>query len=181
MTTQINEFIGDIIDEVRLTEFVVSKGWDTNAPFYFYGTPIEINKELSRFKRGSKKFPAIFLLEPFTVNENDDMMLNVGASPSINLYFMSNYATRLDWDTEEHYENIIKDMESLKNEFIRNLKANKFVLNIDSYDTVRHANWGLFINNKGNKEPVFDEKLSGIELSIQFDIDKLIEGCNLFK
>ena len=55
MTTQINEFIGQIIDEVRLSEFVISKGWDTNAPFYFFGTPIEINKELSRFKKGSKK------------------------------------------------------------------------------------------------------------------------------
>lgn len=185
MITQVKDFIDGIISEVRSTPYVsekiASSEWLTGAPFYFYGTPIEVNNRLMHQPNGQKKFPAIFLFEPFNVNENEDFMVNIGASPSISLFFLNDWSGMERWNTEDHYTHIINDMETLKREFIKKLKSNKYVLEVTSYDTTRHAKWGLFINNKGNKTPVFNEKLSGIELSITFDIDKLIDGCNLFE
>ena len=122
----------------------------------------------------------MFLFEPFNVNENEDMMQNVAASPTLTIYFMNDWAGKQAWNTEDHYTNIIVDMEELKRQFIKKLKANRYVLDVVSYDTQRHVKWGLFIANKGYKNPVFNEHMTGVQLNITFDIDKLIDGCNLF-
>jgi hypothetical protein len=126
------------------------------------------------------KFPAVFLFEPFNVNENEDLMVSVGASPTVRMFFMNDWYGKQSWNTEDHYTNIIADMDELKREFIKNLKKHKHVLKVDTYNTTRHVKWGLFIANKGNKNPIFNEQLSGVELEITFDIDKIIDGCNLF-
>lgn len=185
MITQVKDFISTILDDVRTTTFVTGKvssnAWASGSPFYFNGTPIEVNNRLMHERDGQNKFPAVFLFEPFNVNENEDMTVNVGASPTVKIYFMNDWSGRQEWNTDDHYTNIIDDMDELKREFIKKLKANRYVLEVDTYDTTRHVKWGLFIANKGYKDPVFDEQLSGVELDITFDIDKLIDGCNLFE
>lgn len=184
MITLVKDFISTIITDVRATSFVTGKvsggSWISGAPFYFYGTPIEVNHDLLDVRAGQNKFPAVFLFDPIDTLENDDMMVNVGASPNLKIFFMNDWRNQEGWTTEDHYDNIIADMDSLKREFIKKLKANKYVLEVTTYSTARHAKWGLFINNKGYKDPVFNEKLSGVSLDITIDIDKLIDGCNLF-
>jgi len=184
MITQVKDFVSTIVEDVRTTTFVtgrVSSGkWLSGAPYFFHGTPIEINNILSKVRKGKQKFPAVFLFEPISTGENDDRMNNIGASPQLQLYFMNDWKGQQSWDTDDHYTNIIDDMDSLKREFIKKLKQNKNVLDVSSYSTVRHAKWGLFFNNEGNKTPVFNEMLSGVELNITVDIDKIIDGCNLF-
>ena len=184
MITQVKDFIATIVADVRTTTFVQGKvfssKWLSGAPYYFHGTPIEINNILTKVRKGRSKFPAIFLFEPITMNENDDRMSNVGASPVLRLYFMNDWKGQQQWDTDDHYTNIIDDMDSLKREFIKKLKQNEYVVDVSTYTTVRHAKWGLFINNEGNKQQVFNDMLSGVELNITVDIDKIIDGCNLF-
>ena len=45
---------------------------------------------------------------------------------------------------------------------------------------MRHAKYGLFFNNEGYKTQVFNDMLSGVQLNITVEIDKIIDGCNLF-
>lgn len=184
MITQVKDFVGSIVAGVRTSTFVADKvasgKWLSGAPYYFHGTPIEINNILSKIRSGKSKFPAVFLFEPITTSENDDRMSNVGASPQLQLYFMNDWANQQQWDTDDHYTNIINDMDSLKREFIKELKKNEYVLDISTYTTFRHAKWGLFFNNEGYKQQVFNDMLSGVELNITVEIDKIIDGCNLF-
>lgn len=184
MITQVKDFVSSIVNEVRGTKLVTDKvasgKWLTGAPFYFHGTPIEINNILAKIRKGKSKFPAVFLFEPISTSENDDRMNNIGASPKLQIYFMNDWAGQQKWDTDDHYTNIIDDMDSLKREFIKKLKNNKNVLEVSDYSTIRHAKWGLFVSNQGNKQTVFNEMLSGVELNITVNIDKIIDGCNLF-
>jgi len=71
-------------------------------------------------------------------------------------------------------------MDAVKREFIKSLKKNKNVLDISDYTTIRHAKYGLFFNNEGYKTQVFNDMLSGVQLNITVEIDKIIDGCNLF-
>lgn len=185
MITQVNQFISTIVAELRTTTFVQNKiaegSWKTGSPYYWFGTPMEINNTLNNIRDGRNKFPAVFLFEPFSVVENEDMMLNVGATPTVNLYFLQSWAGMEKWLTSDHYTNIIDDMDTLKREFIKKLKGNKYVLQVETYNTTRHVKMGIFVANKGYKTPIFDAQTSGVELSITFDIDKIIDGCNLFE
>ena len=182
MITQVKDFISTILDSVRLTTFVTGKvpgTWKSGAPFYFHGTPLELNIILGNIPQGQDKFPAVFLLEPFSEIENNDRMENVGNTATLSIMFLSDWSGKEEWSTDEHYTNIINDMDALKREFIKELNKNKYVGDI-TYTTTRHARWGLFLANKGNKNPVFDEELSGVELNITIPIEKLIDGCDLF-
>ena len=80
MITQVNQFISTIVAELRTTTFVQNKiaegSWKAGSPYYWYGTPMEINNTLNNIRDGRNKFPAVFLFEPFSVVENEDMMQN---------------------------------------------------------------------------------------------------------
>ena len=184
MITQVKDFISTIVADVRTSTYVQGKvdsgKWLSGAPYYYHGTPIEINNILSKLRKGKSKFPAVLLYEPITMGENDDRMSNVGATPQLEIYFMNDWAGQQKWDTDDHYTNIIDDMDALKREFIKSLKKNKNVLEVSDYTTIRHAKYGLFFNNEGYKTQVFNDMLSGVQLNITVEIDKIIDGCNLF-
>jgi len=185
MITQVKDFISGIVSNVRTTTFVTGKvsssAWESGAPFYFHGTPLEINVLLGQVPSSKNKYPAIFLFEPILMNENNDITQVVGASPKLQIYFMHDWASQEQWTTGDHYTNIIDDMDELKREFIKKLKANKYVKKITDYSTVRHAKWGLFFNDQGYKNQVFNDQLSGVELEITLDIKRIIDGCDLFE
>ena len=75
MITQVKDFISTIVADVRTSTYVQGKvasgKWLSGAPYYYHGTPIEINNILSKLRKGKAKFPAVLLFEPITMGENE--------------------------------------------------------------------------------------------------------------
>lgn len=181
MKANVPDLVETLITTLRTTDFVEGKvtagDWKSGAPFYFHGTPIALSEDI-KIRDYQDKFPAILLFEIIEEEENRDMMQNVASSPRLRLFFMDESGNEA-WDTDDHYTNVINDMNTLKENFLMVTERHKHVLKLTTHKTIKHAKWGLFVVNKGHTSNLFDEKLSGVEVDITINIDKLIDGCDL--
>lgn len=176
METSIPSFVSSLVAGVRTRAFTTAKiaatTWPTNAPFFFHGSPLEIQSQISGLK-DPFKWPAIFLIEYIEDEINLNRTRNVGAAPKLKMFFM--YPYRESYTINQQYTNVIDVMDELAREFIAVCQKSRYILRLESYGTIRHSKWGIYRKDKGNLTPIFPEKLSGVELNITLEIDKVID------
>jgi hypothetical protein len=173
-----------IITEVQSNEFIVVRGaslpvvteFAVPKPFYFHGTAIKTNLELSQIDTFNK-FPMVYLLEVLTDTiQNDDSSLDREAD--LRLFFLapSNFQ---DWKTDDHYTGAILPMRSLAYNFIDILNKSTKIARFDSYTLTNRVNFGVYVTDRGNTERIFNDNMSGVEMRITLPIKKDLtcNGC----
>lgn len=143
-------------------------------PFYFHGTPIMTNANHIKGAKDSDKVPMIYLYE---ILKERDLGENsaIFRESDVVLFFLDN-ANHNDWTTDDHYSQRIVGLNNLVDEFIS--AARSYRCCFYQYDTpftrINHANWGIFIKEKGHVKRIFDDDLSGVELRFTLNL----KNCN---
>jgi hypothetical protein len=144
-------------------------------PFYKHGTPIATNNELFHVDN-DQQLPLVWLLEILTqsVFENEENPLDY--SSDLRLFFLDEYDPEDDL-TSDIYTDIIRPMQSMVEEFIKEVEKDGNYNDLDEYRTINWSKFGVYTTNKGSTSKILDAYLSGIEVRITLEIMK-IENCN---
>jgi hypothetical protein len=143
------------------------------SPVFFYGTPMMTSDELSKIFEASDKFPMIYLYESTVQNGNIDTSNPIEVEVEVKLFFLDN-SDFANWNTREHYQNVIRGLTKTVNRFLSEIKTHKGFEDQDkvSYKTITHNNFGVFKDMKGHTTRIFNENTSGIELQTKLRIKK---------
>lgn len=142
-------------------------------PFFFHGTPSSINNQING-EEEDNKIPMIYLYE--ILREKDfNINSNIKRDADLRLFFLDN-ANFSDWTTDDHYSKRVEGLNSLVDEFIEQIGVfKKFYLFETDFTRINHIKWGLFKDNKGYEKRIFDDDLTGVELSFTLRIKRC--GC----
>jgi hypothetical protein len=138
-------------------------------PFYFHGTPMMTNANHINGADPDQKVPMIYLYEILRERDRptDSRILR---DSDLRLFFMDS-ANFSDWTTDDHYTNRLVGLNNLVDAFIDAAKAYKCFYTYDTdFTRINRPNWGVFFDNKGNLERIFDDELSGVELSFTLQL-----------
>lgn len=144
-------------------------------PFYKHGTPMATNNELFHVDN-DQQLPLVWLLEILTqsVFQNEENPLDY--SSDLRLFFLDEYDPEDDL-TSDLYTDIIRPMQSMVEEFIKEVEKDGIYNDVDEYMTINWSKFGVYTTNKGSTSKVLDAYLSGIEVKITLEIMK-IENCD---
>ncbi len=149
------EVVGVIADPVN---YVVPN------PFYFHGTPVMTNSHING-AASSDKVPMIYLYE--ILKERDKSPNNkVVRESDLRLFFLDS-ANFSEWDTDDHYSQRLLGLNNIVDAFIEQARAYICCFYLFETDFIRinHVNWGVYSDNQGQKMRIFDDDLTGVELS----------------
>jgi hypothetical protein len=142
-------------------------------PFYFHGTPILTNAHISG-AREDQKYPMIYLYE--IIREKDKQVDSaIKRESDLRLFFLDT-ADFGNWETDDHYTKRLLGLNNLVDEFIDAARAYGccFYLYDTEFTRINHANWGRWVDNSGHEKRIFDDDLSGVELSFTLPLKE----CN---
>lgn len=144
------------------------------TPFFFHGTAYAVNSHISRLDDAAK-VPMIYLHEIIRVQIGDREETR-GRYTQVRLFFLdvANYA---DWDTDEHYSEVVVPQLKLSDYFIaQSRQSPKFFLDDRGGTQIAHVKFGQFMNEKGHLQSIFNDRLSGAELNFEFLFKSI--SCN---
>lgn len=159
--------IYSVVDNTSITVVGVlasAEKYTVPNPFYFHGTPMMTNAHINGAKE-SDKVPMIYLYE---ILREKDLAENsrIARESDLRLFFLDS-ANFSDWETDDHYSQRLLGLNNLVNEFIRSAK--NYVCCFYLYETVftrvNHVKWGIWADNAGHTRRIFDDDLTGVELS----------------
>lgn len=146
-----------------------TKVFSMPVPFYFHGTPYATNAHISRLK-DSQKVPMIYLLE---IIREELQAEDSGIETIADLrFFFLDVANFQDWDTDQHYSNVIRPMRNLMDAFVAQARISPLFAELPALDVVTHVKFGVYQSNKGHLNSLFNERLSGVELRGNFPFYK---------
>ncbi|MDY0215019.1 MAG: hypothetical protein RBS24_05890 [Bacilli bacterium] len=157
------KLIGLVVDEL-----VSELGLDS-GPFYYYGSPVSIQSEMSKTMKAGSKYPAIILFNEFQESEGEKLS-HFGRSANITMYFMQ--LAGKNWSEEEHIDNAVSPMSLIADMFIELIEADKRFGDVDDLKKTHRTNWGLILQQASSKRSVFPDVLSGIEISFTLKIKR---------
>lgn len=144
------------------------------TPFFFHGTPIAIQKELSQIVKGSEKTP-VFLLHEIVREQNNSRNFESVIEKEVDVQlFVMDTSKFEEWNTDTHYNRCIVPMRSLLELFIDEMVADKKLfdtLEMD-YEVIPRANFGQFTDSKGNLTELYTDYFSGNQLNITIKVRK---------
>ncbi len=142
-------------------------------PFYFHGTPILTNSHITGAKE-NQKVPMIYLFEILREKDKKEDSRVVRES-DLRLFFLDS-ADLGDWSTDDHYAKRLLGLNNLVDEFIKAARAFVccFYLFETEFTRINHVNWGIWEDNKGHKRTLFDDELTGVEITFTLPL----KNCN---
>jgi len=142
-------------------------------PFYFHGTPILTNAHINGAKE-NQKVPMIYLYEILKEKDKKEDSA-VRRESDLRLFFLDS-ANFGEWTTDDHYSKRLLGLNSLVDEFIEAARAYGccFYLYETDITRINHVNWGVWINNAGHKKRIFDDNLTGVEVTFTLPL----KNCN---
>lgn len=148
-------------------------------PFFFNGTPMQVQNVLANIRSWKNKLPLVYLLEIIKEERFDSRINKIDRIAELRLFFLmsSNFE---DWDVSQHYSLAIQPMDNFLGDFIANLRNNNSIGEFDRYETINRANFGVYISKpskrsgkyEDNITKLIDENVSGVELKIDLPIKK---------
>ena len=138
-------------------------------PFYFWGTPLQANTELSNTAPAAK-YPFAYLKE-IIKERNFDQFASLVRESDVRIFFLDEM-NKQDWHTVEMYSNVLIGLNKLVDAFITQLRNDqRFFSQLTTFERVNHSDFGLkIVTNKGHIEPLFADNLSGVELSFTLSV-----------
>ena len=148
------------------------------TPFFFHGTPIAIQKELSQIKKGKDKTP-VFLLHEIVREQNFSRNFESVLEKEVDVQlFIMDTSKFQEWTTDDHYNVCIVPMRSLLELFLDEMVADvKLFDTLElEYEVIPRANFGQFTDSKGNLTELYTDYFSGNQLNVTIKIRK--QACS---
>jgi len=165
---------GDQIPE-NLSSFSISYGT------FIHGTLPMADVEISRVGNGNsstqttKPMPLVYHQEIYRKTKQTEESANDYIAQDLRIYFLDDYLQDNSMLTEDHFNNIIYQMENYANFFVENLKndvrINKDYIDNNTHDVIFRVKAGEYVSGKNVKQ-TFARNLSGVELIISLAVKK---------
>lgn len=165
---------GDQIPE-DLQEFEIPSGT------FIHGTLPMADVEISKIGNGDpakqdfKPMPVIYHQEIYRKVKQINESANDYIAQNLRIYFLDDYLQNNSMLTQDHFNNIIYEMENYANFFVDNLKKdlriNKDYIDDNTHDIIFRVKAGEYVSGKNVKQ-TFARNLSGVELVISLAVKK---------
>lgn len=175
------DLIGEVVESMRNLSAKESERFNIPAgltsPYYFYGHPMDINKQLvendKSIAKNKQKYPAVFLRLPIP-----ELIEGGLVKYTLNIGIMD--VTKKDYNTPERYEHVIKPiLMPLYELFLDRLKKKGFVWPGNQtrppHTKIDQPHHGVEAT-QGNKAYVFESTLDAIEL-LSLKINYNFKNC----
>lgn len=160
------DIIESVVDSVR-AEYTPPSGFDSDAPFYMYGHPLEIINILSQKDKHDtlkyKKYPLVALFQDFEEIKGEDQAINA----EVNLNIVIAVNTSQHYRSSERYANTFKTvLYPIYNLFLEKIAASGYfqtapgIISHRKTDRVYWGKQGLY----GTEANVFNDFLDAIEI-----------------
>lgn len=156
---------------VQGTVAIVVSSFSLYKPFFFHGTPIQQQNELSKFPL-SGKTPMIYLMEPYKTEYDYEATSSIDRQSDFTLCFLTQ-ADISKWLTEDFYHKSISPMKNLFEDFMTVLiDSNLFHTVKQKAKPVFHTKFGINIQGSDDGKLYFAENLSGVSVDLSIEIYK---------
>jgi hypothetical protein len=163
----------EVVDNESVTlqgSVLLSIGTYQLPSIYFkHGTIFQTNIELSAVIDKNEITPLVYLKRTFreTINGPENA---IDRESDITLYFLTQ-ANFNEWETENYDEYAIVPMRNAVYSFIEMLQNNKYIGKIKDYQVTDIFRFATY-SDKGAEKLLFNEHLSGVELTLTLPINK---------
>jgi hypothetical protein len=141
----------------------------TNPITYLHGSPSSVNNEYLQIDQLTRnKVPFIWLLETYTYTPQGQES-SLEAEYSARLFFMAEELEK-SWSNDDHNNLAIKPMENLANAFIEAVNGNFAFKTLTDYTIQVRPRFGVEVVNRGSREKIIEEFLTGIELNVNLEL-----------
>ncbi len=151
---------------------------------FIHGTLPMADVEISRIGNtdSTEVMPVIYHQEIYRKTKQIRDSVNDYIGRDLRIYFLDDYLQNNAMLTQDHYDNIIYQMENYANFFVENLKndlrINKDYIDDNTHDIIFRVKTGEYLSGKNTKQ-IFTRNLSGVELVISIAVkkDNRCGGC----
>lgn len=163
---------------VDINELVTVKGlsapligsYSLPTPYFFHGSILQTNTELSQVPDVFSKTPMVYLKRTFHETfYGKEAALD--RESNLTLFFLTQ-ADFEAWRTDDHDLHAIKPMRNMAYAFLEMLHKDNQVGTLESFDLIDRIKFGVVVSDKGTVSSYWNDKLSGVELSISLPINK---------
>lgn len=146
-------------------------------PIYFAGSPLSVNNKIDEIPVPQFKVPMIWLYEVIRERriQTEDSMTEREAA--VRLFFLDE-ADFAAWETStnqaDYYAKVIDGMDRMAEYFKQKMYDSVYFGKFSEYNITSFAKFGVYTDNKGVLNSVFNEQLSGVELSLTLPINKIL-------
>lgn len=140
-----------------------------NGLYYFFGSPIAINSQMSKIMSANDKYPAVIMFNEFEETQGETLS-HFGRTANITLYFMT--LAGKNWSEEEHIDDAISPMDLIAEMLREGIEGDKRFGNIDDWTKTNRSNWGLILQQHNSKKSVFPDTLSGVEVNFTLKVKR---------
>ena len=156
----VSSFIKDTSVTIPSTTLVTVDTFVLTAPYYFHGSPMQVNNEFMISKKDANKYPLIYLVESLTDSHYDELDSR-DKDTNLRIFFLDSFANKRD-EVDAYYSNVIVPLNASLNYFVELLKSDSTTLPF-SYDVTNRVKVGVYSTNEGNTSQIFDDPLDGVE------------------
>jgi len=153
-------FVKDTSITISSATLVTSTSFVLTAPYYFHGSPMQVNNEFLIQKNEANKYPLVYLVESLTDSHYDELD-SKDKDMNLRIFFLDSFANKND-EVDAHYTNVIVPLNASLNYFVELLKSDSTTLPF-SYDVTNRVKVGVYSTNQGNTSQIFEDPLDGVE------------------
>ena len=156
----VSSFVKDTSITIPSSPLVTVDSFTLSAPYYFHGTPMQVNNEFLIQKNEANKYPLIYLVEVVTDSYYDELDAK-DKDMSLRIFFLDSF-TNKDDEVDAHYTNVIVPLNASLSHFVELLKSDSTTLPF-SYQVINRVKVGVYTTNQGNTSQIFEDPLDGVE------------------
>ena len=153
-------FVKDVSITISSDTLVTSTSFVLTAPYYFHGSPMQVNNEFLIQKNEANKYPLVYLVESLTDSHYDELD-SKDKDMNLRIFFLDSFANKND-EVDAHYTNVIVPLNASLDYFVELLKSDSTTLPF-SYDVTNRVKVGVYSTNQGNTSQIFEDPLDGVE------------------
>jgi len=161
---------------VNFTALPSGSTWTSDAPYVYYGNPIQMSNEIDKEQNPNAKYPVIIVFENGNSVQELEPISTIESTESLEMFFVD-IANYEDWLIDDFYSNVVNAMEDLSYEFVDACRQYKYIEELTATATrERISKWGvrLIRSGKGSADTIFNDNLSGVSLRIDLPISRAL-------
>ncbi len=173
---EVVSFTADTDITVNFTALPSGPTWTSDAPYVYYGNPIQMSNEIDKEQNPNAKYPAIIVFENGNSVQELEPISTIESTESLEMFFVD-IANYEDWLIDDFYSNVVNAMEDLSYEFVDACRQYKYIEELTATATrERISKWGvrLIRSGKGSADTIFNDNLSGVSLRIDLPISRAL-------
>jgi len=156
----VSSFVKDTSITIPSATLVTVDSFVLTAPYYFHGSPMQVNNEFLIQKQDANKYPLIYLVESLTDSHYDEES-SLDKDMNLRIFFLDSFANKND-EVDAHYSSVIVPLNASLDYFVDMLKSDSTTLPF-SYDVINRVKVGIYSTNQGNTSQIFEDPLDGVE------------------